>query len=343
MAEKKVRAAGYRPGAAPARSVHDRRSGRCCTPARCRTSTSRRGASASSARSSRRSSSPGSSSTSCRARARRRTSTASPAGAASTRSSRASTGASSRSSAGRCRPRRFAIAHAEHGFTANVPLRVARGRRRAARDPRRRRAADARPRLAAAPRRARQVLLEERQVAARDRALRRSTSPASGSATATTTTPTPGRKSRLRRPRSQRIGAFDARTGAARADTSNDDSDADGPISSTQPHPIRASRAPATTPITASGTELPRPSPVTRKTETGLRRPTAPERRCGSAPSLGPLQVAASTAVPPSATRKGPWGNSFPRALHHPGHVGHAGAGAAPCPSPAPRRRSPRW
>ena len=42
---------------------------------------------------------------------------------------------------------------------------------RAARDPRRRRAADTRPRLAAAPRRSRAVLLEERQVAARDRAL----------------------------------------------------------------------------------------------------------------------------------------------------------------------------
>ena len=41
----------------------------------------------------------------------------------------------------------------------------------------------------------RQVLLEERQVAARDRALARPTSPASGSATATTTTPTTGRRS----------------------------------------------------------------------------------------------------------------------------------------------------
>ena len=104
---------------------------------------------------------------------RRRTSTASRAGAASTRSSRACTGASSRSSAARSRRARFAIAHAEHGFTANVPLLVPRGRRRAARHPRRRRAADARPRLAAAPRRPGQVLLEERQVAARHRALAR--------------------------------------------------------------------------------------------------------------------------------------------------------------------------
>ena len=52
----------------------------------------------------------------------RPTSTASPAGAASTRSSKASTGASSRSSAGRSRARTSSIAHAEHGFTANVPL-----------------------------------------------------------------------------------------------------------------------------------------------------------------------------------------------------------------------------
>ena len=72
-----------------------------------------------------------------------------------------------------CRPRpsaRFAIAWAEHDFSANVPLGRARRRARAARDARRRRAAGARPRLPAAPRRAPQLLLEERQVAARHRA-----------------------------------------------------------------------------------------------------------------------------------------------------------------------------
>ena len=49
----------------------------------------------------------------------------------------------------------FAIAWAEHDFTANVPLALARGRPGAARDPRRRRAADARPRLPAAAGRSR--------------------------------------------------------------------------------------------------------------------------------------------------------------------------------------------
>ena len=114
--------------------------------------------------------STGSSSTRCRARATSRTSTASRAGAASTRRSRASTGASSRSSAGRCRRARFAVAWAEHDFTANVPLASLEDDLGAPRHPRRRRAAHARPRLPAAPRRPAQVLLEERQVAPRDRA-----------------------------------------------------------------------------------------------------------------------------------------------------------------------------
>src|SRR5207249_3083646 len=55
-----------------------------------------------------------------------------------------------------------------HGQRADL---VPRGRRCAARDPRRRRSADAGPRLPDPARDPRQVLLEERQVAARDRAL----------------------------------------------------------------------------------------------------------------------------------------------------------------------------
>ena len=73
-----------------------------------------------------------------------------------------------------CRPlptARFAIAHAEHGFTANVPLASLEDDDALLATHARRRAADARPRLAAAPRRPGQVLLEEREVAARDRAL----------------------------------------------------------------------------------------------------------------------------------------------------------------------------
>ena len=44
------------------------------------------------------------------------------AGAGSTPGSAASTGASSRSSAGRSRPAHFVIAHAEAGYTENVPI-----------------------------------------------------------------------------------------------------------------------------------------------------------------------------------------------------------------------------
>ena len=66
---------------------------------------------------------------------------------------------------------RYAIAHAEQGFTANVPISFLARRARAARDARERRAARARARLAAAARHPGQVLLEEREVAARDRAL----------------------------------------------------------------------------------------------------------------------------------------------------------------------------
>ena len=90
---------------------------------------------------------------------------------------------------------RFVVAHAEQGFTSNVPLEfldddiallATRGGRRAA---------HAGARLAAPARDPRQVLLEEREVAPRHRARARRTSPASGSATGTTTTPTPGAKS----------------------------------------------------------------------------------------------------------------------------------------------------
>ena len=100
------------------------------------------------------------------------------------------------------RPRQsahYAIAHSEAGYTANVPALVPRGGGSDARDARRRRAAHARARLAAAARdRPGQVLLEEREVAARDRAPRHGRSRASGSATATTTTPIPGRSSATR-------------------------------------------------------------------------------------------------------------------------------------------------
>ena len=119
-----------------------------------------------------RSSSRGSSSPRCPGTRRRRTSTASPAGRASTRPSRASTGGRSPSSSRRSRRARFVVAHAEHDFTSNVPLSYVDRRRRAARARGRRRAADGRARLAAAPGRPGQVLLEERQVAARTRAAR---------------------------------------------------------------------------------------------------------------------------------------------------------------------------
>ena len=66
---------------------------------------------------------------------------------------------------------RFVIAHAEAGFTSNIPLSFLEDEERTACNTRRRRAADARPRLPAAARDSRQVLLEERQVAARHRAL----------------------------------------------------------------------------------------------------------------------------------------------------------------------------
>ena len=88
----------------------------------------------------------------------------------------------------RDRPRRAGL-HGQHA--AVVPRGSARGLRHACR----RRAADAGARRPAPSRRARQVFLEEREVAARDRARCPPTSPASGSATATTTTPIPGRKS----------------------------------------------------------------------------------------------------------------------------------------------------
>ena len=78
------------------------------------------------------------------------------------------------------------------------PDRVPRARGRDARNARRRRAAEQGSRLAAAADRAREVLLEEREVAARDRAARRRTVPASGSATGTTTTPTRSRRSATR-------------------------------------------------------------------------------------------------------------------------------------------------
>ena len=100
-----------------------------------------------------------------------------------------------------CRPlptARFAIAWAEHDFTTNVPLASLEDDNALLATH-----ADGEPltpdhgyplRLVDPA----QVLLEERQVAARNRAPPDTTSPASGSATATTTTPTPGRKSATR-------------------------------------------------------------------------------------------------------------------------------------------------
>ena len=70
-----------------------------------------------------------------------RTSTASRAGAASTPRSRASTGASSRSSAARARRARFVDRPRRARLHLERAARLARGRPRAARDPRRRRAA----------------------------------------------------------------------------------------------------------------------------------------------------------------------------------------------------------
>ena len=66
----------------------------------------------------------------------------------------------------------YAIAHAEAGIHGERPGVVSRGRGRNARDARRRRAARARARLAAQARDPGEVLLEEREMASRDRAAR---------------------------------------------------------------------------------------------------------------------------------------------------------------------------
>ena len=68
---------------------------------------------------------------------------------------------------------RFVVAHAEQGYTANVPIAFSARPALAPRDARRRRAAHAGARRATPPRHPRQVLLEEREVAARNRAHRR--------------------------------------------------------------------------------------------------------------------------------------------------------------------------
>ena len=83
----------------------------------------------------------------------------------------ASPGASSRSSRSPKPSARFVVAHAEQGYTANVPLEVLEDEQALHRLRGRRRAARARARLAAAAGDPEPVLLEERQVAARDRAL----------------------------------------------------------------------------------------------------------------------------------------------------------------------------
>ena len=64
----------------------------------------------------------------------------------------------------------FVVAHSEQGYTANVPIASLRDPLAAARHARGRRTAHARARLAATPRDPGQVLLEERQVAPRNRA-----------------------------------------------------------------------------------------------------------------------------------------------------------------------------
>ena len=68
---------------------------------------------------------------------------------------------------------RYVVAHAEEGYTANVPIVIPPRPALAPRDPRRRRTAHARARRAAPARDPAQVLLEEREVAPRHRAHRR--------------------------------------------------------------------------------------------------------------------------------------------------------------------------
>ncbi len=93
---------------------------------------------------------------------------------------------------------RFVVAHAEQGFTSNMPLEAIEDERRADRLRGRRRAAHPRPRLAGPAGRSLALLLEERQVADAGSSCSTTTSPASGSATATTTTPTSRRSSVIR-------------------------------------------------------------------------------------------------------------------------------------------------
>ena len=99
----------------------------------------------------------------------------------------------------RCARRRsFVVAHAEQGYTANLPLEVLDDDDVLLADTFDGEPLDAGARLSAAPRRPQALLLEEREVDPRPRVPRPTTGSASGSATATTTTPTPGRKSASR-------------------------------------------------------------------------------------------------------------------------------------------------
>ena len=89
----------------------------------------------------------------------------------------------------------FVLAHAEQGFTANVPLEALEDDNALIAWEADGRPLEAGARMAAAARRPLALLLEERQVATGHRAARPPISRASGSGTATTTTPTTGRNS----------------------------------------------------------------------------------------------------------------------------------------------------
>ena len=140
----------------------------------------------------------GASCSSCRTREMSRTSTASPAGAEVRHdTSRACTGRVAELVRPETYSARYVVAHAEQGFTSNLPLAALERRRRDVRHDADGEPLHARPRLAAPAGRAGPLLLEEREVAARDRA-DRARPPGSGSATATTTTPIRGRNSATR-------------------------------------------------------------------------------------------------------------------------------------------------
>ena len=122
MAEKKVRDAGLRPGAAPAGPVPDREVAGAARGRRPDVDLATWDFRVFGEVEQELDARPGSEFNALPRSSHVRTSTASRAGAASTR---AFEGVHWRELAKLCRPRataRFAIAHAEHGFTANVPL-----------------------------------------------------------------------------------------------------------------------------------------------------------------------------------------------------------------------------